>query len=77
MKFGSTFALNSAKLFSFMLRQFLTGISQECIEEILDISEAAIKDAEEELRLRKVEGKGDKRRDTVVIEHSQQNPRVR
>lgn len=69
MKFGSACTLQCAKFFSWMLGTFLTGISQECIDEILDISENAISKAEEELRLRKIEGKGDNRRDTIVIQN--------
>ena len=74
MRCGSVLTLQTAKLFSWMLSTFLTGISQQCIENILDISEDAIKKGEEELRLRKVEGKGNNRRDTVVMQNVNDNP---
>ena len=69
MKCGSTLTTYCAKLFSWMLSMFLTGISVECIEEILDIAEDCIKKAENEIKLRKSEGKGQgfNRRDTIVM----------
>ena len=69
MKVGSTVTIYSAKAFAYIVSSCLTSISQDSIEEMLNITEDLIKQGEDELKMRQSEGKGrDNRRDTVVVD---------